>query len=136
MDISQAREIVEALANGINPITGEILSKESCFNEPDVIRALFAATEELKKAEKRGKKARRVGKAARRKRQKNKRKGRKGTNTHENITLIKGKKCTLQRTTAFKTAKTLVRKVKIQVDVATRGSSTHKNVKSHFSVRQ
>ncbi|MBQ0084459.1 MAG: hypothetical protein KBS52_06840 [Clostridiales bacterium] len=54
MDISEAREIVEALANGVNPVTGEILSKESCFNEPDIIRALFLATEELKKSEKRG----------------------------------------------------------------------------------
>lgn len=51
MDISQAREIIEALANGIDPITGEVFPKNHCFNDPDIIRALFVATEELKKAE-------------------------------------------------------------------------------------
>ncbi|BDU40377.1 conserved hypothetical protein [Vibrio nigripulchritudo MADA3029] len=34
-------EIVEALANGINPQTGEVLPSESPYNSPDVIRALF-----------------------------------------------------------------------------------------------
>lgn len=53
MDISQAREIIEALANGVDPITGEVFSKNHSFNDPDIIRALFVATEELKKAEKR-----------------------------------------------------------------------------------
>ncbi len=53
MDISQAREIIEALANGIDPSTGEVFSKNHSFNNPDVIRALFLAVEELKKAEKR-----------------------------------------------------------------------------------
>lgn len=54
MDLSQAREIIEALANGIDPITGEVFPKNHSFNDPDIIRALFVATEELKKAEKRG----------------------------------------------------------------------------------
>ncbi len=53
MNISQAREIVEALANGIDPITGEVFAKDHSFNDPDIIRALFVAAEELKKAEKR-----------------------------------------------------------------------------------
>ncbi len=34
-------KIVEALANGIDPITGELLPRESPYNHPDVIRALF-----------------------------------------------------------------------------------------------
>ncbi len=34
-------KIVEALANGIDPITGELLPSESPYNHPDVIRALF-----------------------------------------------------------------------------------------------
>ena len=53
MDISRAREIIEALSDGINPITGEYLPQDHCFNEPDVIRALYVATEQLKNAEKR-----------------------------------------------------------------------------------
>lgn len=52
MDISQAREIIEALANGINPITGEVFEKSHCFNEPDIIRALYVAKDQLIKAEK------------------------------------------------------------------------------------
>jgi hypothetical protein len=38
----EAKEIIEALANGINPETGEILPAQSNFNSPQVIRALFA----------------------------------------------------------------------------------------------
>lgn len=52
MNVSQAREIIEALANGVNPITGEVFDDDHCFNDPDIIRALFVATDELKKAEK------------------------------------------------------------------------------------
>ena len=52
MDISQASEIIEALANGINPVTGEVFLKDHCINEPDIIRALYIAAEELKKIEK------------------------------------------------------------------------------------
>ncbi|MBQ6569101.1 MAG: hypothetical protein IJL87_02470 [Clostridia bacterium] len=51
MDIRQAREIIETLADGINPITGEIFSKNDIFNQPDIIRALYTAKEQLKKAE-------------------------------------------------------------------------------------
>ena len=40
------REIVEALANGINPITGEMLPDESPYNDPTVIRALFSVLQD------------------------------------------------------------------------------------------
>ena len=46
----EAKEIIEALANGINPETGEILPTQSNFNSPQVIRALFAATKALERA--------------------------------------------------------------------------------------
>lgn len=42
MDIISAKEILRALADGVDPATGEILPAESVFNSPDVIRALFA----------------------------------------------------------------------------------------------
>lgn len=41
MDILRAKEIVRALADGVDPNTGEILPEESVFNSPDVIRALY-----------------------------------------------------------------------------------------------
>ena len=52
MEISEAREIIEALASGVNPITGEVFEKSNCFNEPDIIRALYVAKDQLIKAEK------------------------------------------------------------------------------------
>ena len=51
MDIAQARKIIEALASGINPITGEVFENDHCFNEPDIIRALHIAKDQLIKVE-------------------------------------------------------------------------------------
>ena len=45
----EAQEIIEALANGIHPETGEILPAQSSFNSPRVIRALFVATKVLER---------------------------------------------------------------------------------------
>lgn len=41
MDIRRAAEIVKTLAGGVDPTTGEIISEESVYNKPDVIRALY-----------------------------------------------------------------------------------------------
>lgn len=41
MDIIKAREIIRTLADGVDPTSGEVLPKESVYNSPDVIRALF-----------------------------------------------------------------------------------------------
>lgn len=46
MDLIRAREIIHALAEGVDPFTGEVLSKESVYNKPDVIRALYTILEE------------------------------------------------------------------------------------------
>ncbi len=40
MELKQASDILKALADGIHPVTGEILPKEDSCNEPEVIRAL------------------------------------------------------------------------------------------------
>lgn len=40
MDIARAKEIVSALADGIDPFTGEILPRDHTCNHPDMIRAL------------------------------------------------------------------------------------------------
>ncbi len=41
MEITRAIKTIEALSEGINPSTGEILPNESPYNDPEVIRALF-----------------------------------------------------------------------------------------------
>lgn len=41
MDIARAKEIVSALADGIDPFTGEILPRDHICNHPDMIRALY-----------------------------------------------------------------------------------------------
>lgn len=45
MDIIRARQIVRLLAEGVDPFTGEVLSNESVYNKPDVIRALYTVLE-------------------------------------------------------------------------------------------
>ncbi|WP_322048319.1 hypothetical protein [Paraburkholderia sp. J67] len=47
MSPQEAWPIIRTLANGIDPLTGEVLSDQSPFNQPDVIRALFAAAQAL-----------------------------------------------------------------------------------------
>ena len=45
MDTVRAREIIRSLADGIDPTTGEVLSEESVYSKPDVIRALYTILE-------------------------------------------------------------------------------------------
>jgi hypothetical protein len=52
MDKNRTIEILEALASGCSPKTGEMTSDESILNERDVIRALQFAIDELKKESK------------------------------------------------------------------------------------
>jgi hypothetical protein len=40
MDIHQAKGILSALADGINPLTGELLSSDCVCNQVEVVRAL------------------------------------------------------------------------------------------------
>src|SRR5712671_3760732 len=47
MDEAQALRILSALASGINPVTGEVFPKDSPYQSPDIIRALFVATRGL-----------------------------------------------------------------------------------------
>lgn len=42
MELSEAKEIVRALANGIDPVTGEVFPEGSPYNHPRIIRALFS----------------------------------------------------------------------------------------------
>ena len=47
MEIQIARQIIDALAQGIHPITGEVMPEDSPYNAPPVIRALFAVSQAL-----------------------------------------------------------------------------------------
>ena len=47
MTPSEARKILELLADGVDPETGEVLPGSSPYNSPMVIRALFAALNAL-----------------------------------------------------------------------------------------
>lgn len=48
MDTKRVIQILEALASGCSPITGEILENDTVLNDRDVIRALQIAIEQLK----------------------------------------------------------------------------------------
>ncbi|MCX2496227.1 hypothetical protein OQX63_22215 [Pedobacter sp. PF22-3] len=41
------REVLQALAAGIDPVTGEVFPADSPYNQPQIIRALFFAINEL-----------------------------------------------------------------------------------------
>jgi hypothetical protein len=51
MDETKTVAILSALANGVNPLTGEIFSAESPYQHADVVRALYAAVERFKQGE-------------------------------------------------------------------------------------
>ena len=52
MEISKAKEIISALAEGIDPTTGEVLPDNSVCNKGDVVRAFYAILETLDKKSK------------------------------------------------------------------------------------
>ena len=45
MQTYEAREIVKSLADGIDPVDGEVFPAESCYQHPQIIRALYMAVE-------------------------------------------------------------------------------------------
>ncbi|MFB9156058.1 hypothetical protein [Chromobacterium violaceum] len=50
MSPAEARSIVEALAIGVDPISGELLSQHAVLRQPEVVRALFLASRALEAA--------------------------------------------------------------------------------------
>jgi hypothetical protein len=48
MEIEKAKEVVSSLANGIDPITGEVFDDQSPYNHPTVIRALYTVLNHVK----------------------------------------------------------------------------------------
>ena len=49
MDVSRAKQILEVLAEGVNPLTGEILPLNDSCNQGDVVRALQVAIRAMEK---------------------------------------------------------------------------------------
>jgi hypothetical protein len=47
MELQAAHQIIDTLAQGIHPITGEAMPEDSPYNAPRVIRALFAVSQAL-----------------------------------------------------------------------------------------
>jgi hypothetical protein len=47
MELQSARQIIDTLAQGIHPVTGELMPDDSPYNAPPVIRALFAVSRAL-----------------------------------------------------------------------------------------
>ena len=56
MDIERAKELLSALADGVDPLTGEVLDRDNVCNKPEIIRALHMAVQELDKLLKKTKK--------------------------------------------------------------------------------
>jgi hypothetical protein len=47
MELQTARAILDTLAQGIHPVSGEVMPPDSPYNEPPVIRALFTVSQAL-----------------------------------------------------------------------------------------
>ena len=47
MDIERAKELLKSLAEGIDPLTGEVLPKDHVCNQSEMIRALYCVLGEL-----------------------------------------------------------------------------------------
>ena len=47
MDITKAKEIVSALAEGVDPTTGEVLPENSVCNKGEIVRAFYAILNHL-----------------------------------------------------------------------------------------
>jgi hypothetical protein len=53
MNIPEALQTVRSLAEGVDPISGEIFSDDSTYQYPRVIRSLYEAVKALERAEER-----------------------------------------------------------------------------------
>jgi len=47
MERQQALKILNALANGVHPATGEVFAADSAYQHPDTVRALFEAVRSM-----------------------------------------------------------------------------------------
>ena len=52
MDIQRAKELLTALADGLDPLTGEVLPSDHMCNKGDIVRALHCVLEALPRGQK------------------------------------------------------------------------------------
>ena len=64
MESGEAREIVELLADGVNPVTGEIFNDDSPYSHPQIVRALYTVLNLLDKKNARAKRSKDLPKNA------------------------------------------------------------------------
>lgn len=55
MDIERSVNVLKTLANGVNPVSGEMFPPQSPYNHPEIIRSLYTCIEQLKAPIKKGK---------------------------------------------------------------------------------
>ena len=53
MQTSEAPRIIHTLADGVNPVSGEVLAQDSAYQQPHLMRALYACIRALKRQEQR-----------------------------------------------------------------------------------
>ena len=51
MDSVRAKQILQALVDGMNPVTGAVLPRGDSCNQPEVMRALIWVLQEIEKIE-------------------------------------------------------------------------------------
>ena len=56
MELYKAVQMIESVANGINPESGEAFPTDSPYNSPGIIRALFTCSQHLKQSSPKSKK--------------------------------------------------------------------------------
>ena len=47
MDVQRAKELLTVLADGVDPLTGEVLPDDHVCNKGEIVRALHCAVEQL-----------------------------------------------------------------------------------------
>lgn len=52
MDVQRAKELLTVLADGVDPLTGEVLPDDHVCNKGEIVRALHCAVEELSRRRK------------------------------------------------------------------------------------
>ena len=52
MEVTEARKVVRCLADGIDPLTGELFPINSPYQQPQVIRSLYMAVEAMSRQKK------------------------------------------------------------------------------------
>ena len=52
MDVQRAKELLAVLADGVDPLTGEVLPDDHVCNKGEIVRALHCAVEELSRRRK------------------------------------------------------------------------------------